>query len=167
MNATNDPQDCGFGRYLAVPASFVRHINTDDDDDDGYQFYYSHELEEPVDDLGYTFASDEEDYGYEDDEEEEIDDDDTCDSSTPETPSDLTDLELCSSFAFPPIEEVDESGEDDDIIEPCNYSSNKQTSSTHFDACAIYDEDEEEEELPDLDDPWYRSIMQRTNMAAT
>lgn len=168
MNAACDPQDCGYGQLLVVPASCVTYINYDQDDVElelDLEFdgdnYDDHDWETCHEGTysGSMF--------YPEDEDEE-DEDDLCDdtgstvsSSPPETPldTDVVDPFLDPGCdGVPPRQETCSSVWDTDS----ELGDSETGATTYCNKFAI--EDDEDDDLPDLNDDWYRSIMQRTKM---
>lgn len=145
LTATNDPQDCGFGRYLVVPSRNVSFINTppspygdrDDSDDDYYQ------------------SDDELDY---------------CESpSEPSSPECITPIDLEDDIQCRPWETDTVDDEEEDCAPPDSYLPNKidqlelQDAPERPSKPLFYFDDEEDDGLPPLDD-WYHTVAARTGL---
>ncbi|KAG2013309.1 hypothetical protein CC2G_010236 [Coprinopsis cinerea AmutBmut pab1-1] len=151
-NALNDPQDGGFGRYLVVPSRLVNFINVPNPRFDDYDDYLD-------DDLDYSEAD-----------------------SPPETPEPETPIDLEDGEYFPSTGWHLNDGNEDSLInetlpsgkwsDDCRWGEPQ----TKVDAAPsladlpprpsqpiFYMDDEEEEDLPPLDD-WYLSVAARNGL---
>ncbi|KAF6762231.1 hypothetical protein DFP72DRAFT_1061500 [Ephemerocybe angulata] len=140
--ATNDPQDCGFGRYLVVPSQQVSFINMAGDYDDDYDI-----CETPSD-------------------------------SEPSTPEPMTppDLEIDSYFWRDPdayANDNDDEAENDQYDDPEYVAYDRKIDEIETQDIPsrpgkpiFYFDDEDEDDLPPLDD-WYISVARRNGVELT
>ncbi|TFK22319.1 hypothetical protein FA15DRAFT_706429 [Coprinopsis marcescibilis] len=146
-NAVNDPQDVGFGRYLVVPSRIVNFINVHNTryDDDEY--------DDTFDNLDVSDA------------------DSPPDTPEPSTPVDLEDdLDYYSPATRWQLDsEQDDQTEHSLIYEtpPDKWTYEPRTTKTEMpprpSRPIFYVEDEEEDDLPPLDD-WYLSVASRNGL---
>lgn len=165
MNATGD-QDCGFGRYLTVPASLVNLRNSPEDSDEyhwaeGDSFTStpsSLSLGTPSDEMEGFFTT-----SLEEDENDEADD----------VLMELVSIQRRGYSRWSECSVVKTEcysstttiyGSDADIcIEESEYMQEEEEDNNQFSNSRQYFEDDEDD-LPDLNDEWYRAIINRTNM---
>ncbi|KAH6915113.1 hypothetical protein BKA70DRAFT_566437 [Coprinopsis sp. MPI-PUGE-AT-0042] len=144
-NALNDPQDAGFGQYLVVPSRMVDFINFEgspfnDDDEEFDSFLESSDADSPPD------------------------------TPEPETP---TDLEEGDYFPSTDWQYSDDSDEDDDHHATAKWNSPIDKLDIAPSIVAplpprpskpiFYMDDEDEDDLPPLDD-WYLSVAARNGL---
>lgn len=138
-NATNDPQDCGYGRYLVVPSRSVQFINQP--------------VWEPTDTSSSSTWDDDADLSESESRPE---------SPEPETPVDEEDT--LSKYQQEILDDLDFFNENSllDLVIPVTEDPAwaKDFSSP---SSQMFVDDDDEDDLPPFDD-WYQSVARRTHL---
>ncbi|KAF9077006.1 hypothetical protein BDP27DRAFT_1357756 [Rhodocollybia butyracea] len=190
INILNDPQDYGFGRYLVVYARGINYINEPEDayaEFDSYEiedYYSSRSDEEEYDEWIECGVDQEEDYGegycstldcyssFEDSPEPELDTESlsSLESPSPETPDSMDDDDFTVAFERALEQHTIVGGVSltDSYAggypldhPPCN-PSDKDMSDRPKSRWV----DDDDDDLPPLDDEWYQSVIRRTQSEA-